>query len=329
MGWQRAPVIGEHQAKVKRAELVLGSVQLGMPYGAANRSGMPSEADAVALIRNTISRGVRQIDTARAYGDAERRIGIALAGADSTATVVTKLDPMISLHRNARHAVATASESIEASRTALRRECLPVLLLHRAEHRLLWDGAVWQFLRDEQRRGRVGRLGISVQSPAEALAALSDPTVEHIQLPFNLLDHRWSDAGVIAALRRRPEVTVHARSVLLQGLLTADPLARWPLIDGISPGDLKATLFELAARFERSDVTDLAIAYVRAQDWIDGIVIGMETKEQLSSNLASFERPPLAIEGCNVIERLPRLTETLLDPSLWPRPAPLAAPGSQ
>ena len=41
-------------------------------------------------------------------------------------------------------------EDIEASRRALDRDQLPVLLLHRATHRTAWDGAVWDLLREQQ-----------------------------------------------------------------------------------------------------------------------------------------------------------------------------------
>ena len=49
-----------------------------------------------------------------------------------------------------------------------------------------------------QRRGAVERVGVSCYAPEEALALLRDPRVQHIQLPFNLLDAR----GVISVTER-------------------------------------------------------------------------------------------------------------------------------
>jgi spore coat polysaccharide biosynthesis protein SpsF len=307
----------KHRPQPKQARFVLGTVQLGLAYGAANRTGMPSEADAIEIVRTAISRGVHEIDTARAYGDSERRIGMALASIGAPVVVMTKLAPIAAAPEDMEGAIQVARESLSMSRRALRSEHLAVVQLHRADNRTQWHGAVWDFLRSEQSAGMIGRLGVSVQSPEEAFRALEDAGVEHIQLPFNMFDYRWADAGVIAALRQRPEVMVHARSVLLQGLLTATAGTHWPQISGISPDEINTRLRKVAMNFHRDSVADLAIAYVRAQDWLDGIVIGVETQEQLNANLDAFERPALSSDARDVIERLPRLSEMLFDPARW------------
>jgi spore coat polysaccharide biosynthesis protein SpsF len=306
----------------KSAVLVLGTAQLGSPYGAANSTGLPPEDIAIALIRAAVRGGVSAIDTARAYGDSERRIGLALAepGLPEVA-VTTKLDPLNEVQPDAptERAVRAVHESLAASREALRRDRLDTLLLHRAAHRTDWGGAIWDLLRAERETGRIGQLGVSVQSPREALAALADTDVQNVQLPYNLLDWRWDESGVINALRRRSEVTVHARSVLLQGLLTGSTQARWPVIPGVAGPDLIALLTQLALDRDRISLVDLCVAFARAGGWIDGIVIGMETTEQLLANLDLFKRPPLGhAEKDRVLRRLPHVPADLLDPAKWP-----------
>jgi len=78
-------------------------------------------------------------------------------------------------------------------------------------------------------------------------------------------------------------------------------------------------LTECAQKFGRHSVADLCLAYVRGQDWINGAVIGMETEEQLETNLLLSVRPPLSVADCTVIESSrPRVPERLLDPARWP-----------
>ena len=60
-----------------------------------------------------------------------------------------------------------------------------------------FGGAVWERLIELLEDGTVLALGVSVQSPEEAIAALDDTDVQHLQLPFNLLDWRWRESGVI------------------------------------------------------------------------------------------------------------------------------------
>ena len=301
------------------AELVMGSVQLGLAYGAANRTGKPARETALRLVRRAANAGVSAFDTARAYGDAEERLGAALFGRRSVRTI-TKLAPLGELAAGAsRPAVrAAVDKSIAESRAALRRERLDCLLLHRAHHIAAHDGAIWQRLEEHLAEGTIGALGVSVQSPAEAHMALGQTSVSHIQLPFNLLDWRWREAGVIAALRARRSVTVHARSVFLQGLLAAKDPGIWPALAGVDAPRLIAWLEETAVAYGRDGVADLALAYARGQDWIDGVVIGQETEEQLDDNLRLCTRPPLSDADCaRIAASAPRAPQALLDPAQW------------
>jgi aryl-alcohol dehydrogenase-like predicted oxidoreductase len=302
------------------AELVLGSVQLGLSYGAANRTGKPSHGTALRLVRRAVDAGVSSIDTARAYGDSEERLGEALQGRRAVRTI-TKLSPLSDLPEDAsRDATRAAVDaSIAASLAALKRDRIDCLLLHRAAHMTSHGGAIWERLIELLEDGTVVALGVSVQSPEEALAALDSNDVQHIQLPFNLLDWRWREAGVIARIAARARVTVHARSVLLQGLLAGDA-ASWPEIDGVDAQAVTQLLGELAREYRRESTADLCLAYARGQNWIDGVVVGMETEDQLDENLRLFVRPPLAVEACFEIEqRVPRVPAAFLNPACWPQ----------
>src|SRR5689334_23177891 len=159
----------------RSAQFVVGSVQLGLAYGAANRSGKPARETALRLVRRAANAGVTVFDTARAYGDAEERLGAALAGRRSVCTV-TKLAPLSDIPANAsREAVrAAVDQSIAQSRAALRAENLDCLLLHRAQHITAFEGAVWHRLQEHLEAGLVRALGVSVQSPAEAYASLAE-----------------------------------------------------------------------------------------------------------------------------------------------------------
>ena len=303
------------------AELVLGSVQLGLKYGAANTTGKPSKRTALSLVRRAADSGIRQFDTARAYGDAESRLGEALDG--RKVFTVTKLSPLGDLARNAtrEEVVAAVDASIAESCKALRRDSLDCLLLHRAVHMTAYDGAVWRRLIQHVQNGTVQRLGVSVQSPQEARAALASHHVVHIQMPFNILDWRWSRAGVINQIGRRRNLTVHARSVFLQGLLASDDPAIWPCIDGVDVAGVLALIRQLAEELGRESPADLCMAYARGQAFIDGVVIGLETDEQLDLNLRLSVKRPLTLQECNVVDgAMPRLPEQLLNPALWPKP---------
>ena len=303
------------------AELVLGSVQLGLAYGAANKTGKPGRTTALRLVARAADAGITQFDTARAYGDSEERIGEALEGRKHH-RAITKLSPLSHLAPDAsRDEVRAAVEaSVDESRTALRQAHLDLLLLHRAAHMTSHDGAVWERLIEYIEDGTVRALGVSVQNPAEALEALACNDVRHLQLPFNLFDWRWREAGVIDRIAQRADVTIHARSAFLQGVLAANDASVWPKLAGIDAPALVKFIAELAQDFGRAGAADLCLAYVRGQKWIDGVVVGLETEDQLDANLDLFVRRPLTTGQCALVEaRVPQLPAALLDPAQWPK----------
>jgi spore coat polysaccharide biosynthesis protein SpsF len=302
------------------SELTLGTAQLGMEYGIANRVGKPTRPLAVRMVHGAIAHGVTMLDTARGYGDAEVVLGEALTGAwQSRVEVVTKLDPLASLKHDAdpTRVSAAVDESVRQSCEALRASTLSTLLLHRFHHYRAWGRIVWRRLLELRDAGTIGTLGASVYEPQEALELLQDPEIRHLQIPMNVLDWRWRASGIDRALAARPDVIVHARSALLQGLL-ARPAAKWPLSAEYDVSFCLHQLRESAAEFGRESLTDLSLAYVRSQPWITSVVVGCETLDQVNDNLRLFCLPKLSAEQCMQLERsLPRAPESLLIPSRW------------
>lgn len=302
------------------APLVLGTAQLGMAYGIANRAGMPGPEAASALVHHALSLGVTCFDTARAYGESEARLGRALWG-HGDARVFTKLSPLNELDENApAELVAEAvSKSVSASADALCRGRLDGLMLHRARHLHAWGGVVWQTLKRLCADHRIRALGVSVQNTDELRLALSFRDVRHIQMPLNVLDWRWRDPALFARFALRPDVTIHVRSALLQGLLASPVSQIWPPIPGLDTMRLLDALTALSETLGRAGLADLCFAYVRGKPFVDGIVVGVDTMAQLDANAALFARPALDADECAFVERfLPRLPEKLLNPAQWP-----------
>jgi len=303
--------------------LVLGTAQLGMEYGWANTTGCPSEKEAELIIEKAINHGVTHVDTARAYGDSERRIGLVLErGYRSSLTIVSKLDPLESLPPDApewcvRNAV---DASVLRSCRELRTPYIDVLLVHRASHLDSHNGSIWKRLRELRNEGVIGDLGVSVQSVSEAKRALANHDVKYLQLPFNILDRRWLDPALQESLRSRPDVIVHARSPLLQGLLAVDGPTLWPQVPGVDPRRLLSKLRALVGHLGRRDVVDLALAYVRGQKWIHGIVLGVEKVEQLTDAVKLMSTTaPLTPAECKIVEQeIEGGSEELVNPALWP-----------
>lgn len=300
--------------------LVLGTAQIAAPYGSAVTVNPPARAEAIVMLRKAIGSGASGIDTARAYPGSEPAIGKALkAGYAGRCDIITKLAPLDDLPADAgaKMAADAAEISLLRSLNALGGECRPDVLLHRAAHLKQWDSAVWKRLQALQSEGLTGRIGVSVQSPQELEQALATPSVSLVQMPCNLLDWRWRQAGLIERLEQANDLTVHVRSVLLQGTL-ARPAAEWPMIEGFNPQDIIDFLKRQTENLERQSIADLCIAWMRAQPWVGALVIGAETSEQLDDTLNLFARPPLELaQATTLTKEAPLVPEQLLDPAKW------------
>jgi len=300
--------------------MTLGTVQLGMEYGVVNHTGQPRRPEAIAMVRQAIAHGVTALDTARSYGDSEKFLGEALSGAwGSRAEVVTKLDTLASVppDASADEVRAAIDRSVSESCRALGVNRLATLLLHRWRHHDAWRGAAWRHLLELRDGGKITRLGASIYEPSEALEALPNPDIQHLQLPMNVLDSRWRAHGIDRELAGRRDVVVHARSTFLQGILL-HPAEHWPVVPGYDARSCVQALHRLARKCERENVADLCLAYVRSQAWVTSLVVGCETRSQLEQNLGLFRLPELTAEQCQEVERsLPLAPDELLNPSKW------------
>jgi aryl-alcohol dehydrogenase-like predicted oxidoreductase len=313
---------------VRKTKLAVGTVQLGMDYGINNSARQPNFSESKRIIETAIQMGINVFDCARAYGDAESRLGSAIASSKKDQlTIVTKLDPLPQLDtfkysatkKDHRYIAELVQKSVHQSLHNLQQPCIQVLMLHRWNHRHNWDETVWQELLNLRQQGLVQHLGASISTPEEAEQALHDPDIAYMQIPFNVLDWRWKKLQLDELTRSRQDLVIHTRSSLLQGLLTMDA-QHWPLIPGLASIDLCKKLAELTARFQRTNIADFCLAFVQAQPWIKNVVVGMENINQLEENIEAFQRPSLTEEECKTVEDElhPLAPKQLLNPADWP-----------
>ena len=301
--------------------LALGTAQWGMPYGIANQSGRPDDAELQALLAVARQAGIQHIDTARAYGDAESRIGAAGLAADGW-RVITKLKPELEREGEGLAEVLDATlASLEASRSALCVDTLPTLLLHRYEHRHLCGGRVWRTLLAQRDAGRIRALGVSAATPEQAWAALEDADIEVIQVASNLLDRRLHQHGFFARARELGR-TVYVRSVYLQGIAHLDPAQLPEALSGLAEPLLQ---IRTAAAELGTTPAALFLAFVRE---LPGVIalLGCERADQLECNLADWASEQVDSAAlARLAQALPEIPDALLDPSQWPVEAPSAS----
>jgi len=293
-------------------QLCLGTAQFGLAYGITNTTGQVTEAIVAQLLAQAAEAGVRWLDTAQAYGNAETVLGRQLPAAHDF-RVISKLPAQPQPVFNTQDAEIW-EQAFLTSCQRLGVSGLDALLLH-APADLAKPGGhhLEAWLLGLRERGLVQRIGVSIYA-AEDLDGLNPALLDLIQLPLSLFDQRLLQNGTLACLRARGTV-IHARSLFLQGLLLT-PAEQWPR--WVSPA-VRAHQLALEALAEQRGchLIDLALGFAREQPDLDAVVLGVCSVRELSELREAWAANSPWQEG---EWRTWALQDPdILDPRCWPR----------
>lgn len=294
--------------------MALGTVQLGMPYGIANKTGRPDEQVARRIVQEAWDGGVRFFDTAQSYGVSEVVLGRALtaAGALAEAKVISKLDP-----RQKTATYETLRDSLRGSLERIGLARLWGVLLHRETFLDDWQHGLGPSLLKARDRGLFERAGVSVYSVDRAKQALRTPGIGILQASASVFDRRMIRAGIFG-LADRIGIKVFVRSVYLQGLALMEP-------DTV-PANLDAArdaVARFAAFCARHGVSRgrFAVGYVLQRAPSAMVVVGAESYEQVRENMRFFAEPPLPAEMLDAWDaEWPDDDESFINPQSWSVP---------
>lgn len=279
-------------------KLMLGTVQLGLPYGAFNTSGQVPPDEVAAMLDIAAETGVRLLDTARAYGESEA--ALARAGAPARFDIVSKC-PDLSCEADPVEALEAA---FEASVATLGGGELYGYLLHNVTD--LDRPGIWETLSALRDAGRVARIGVSGYDAQEVADLCAARPLTLAQLPANVLDP-WYDRVTL------PEtVEVHVRSAFLQGFLLGNPAQLPPHL-----ARFRGVLEQFRTEAEAQGLTPLqaALAPLLDSPAIAQVVVGADSPEQLQQILEAVQA--LANRPAPKLGPYAGVTKDLTDPRRW------------
>jgi hypothetical protein len=288
-----------------RGRLGLGTVQLGLDYGATNRKGQPDAKAGQAIVARACAAGITLFDTAPAYGSSEALLGEALAG-EADIRIVSKLPPL------AGEAGAFVRDTIAGTLSRLGRDQLYGLLVHDPRDLLGERGeALAEAMRAVRGQGLVEKIGASIYHPGEIDRICQVMAPDIVQLPLSAIDQRAAQSGALKRLKEAG-AEIHARSVFLQGVLLA-PAALLPAHFAPAAGVFGA--FERAAGEAGISKLHACLAFAFAQPEIDRVIVGVNALPELEEILEAAAAPAPAGFA---FEKFACEDEAVLDPNLWP-----------
>lgn len=275
-----------------KSKIGLGTVQFGIEYGISNENGKTSSEEVTKILTYAQAEGIDTIDTASAYGDAEKVLG----GNDlSGFRIISKFMPP--------QKDETISSQLHQSLERLKQKNLYGYLAHRPLN-VLENPALWKELQNLKKEDLVKKIGFSFNEPSELSKILQAGFIpDLIQIPFNYFDQRFKQQ--ITSLKDQG-CEIHTRSTFLQGLFFVNPGKMNSFFDEVKPiiKNLQNTVKNLSGSLLR---------FAAEQPFIDKVILGVENSTQLKTNLDTLE----TAKQLPALEK--KISDNILIPSGWPK----------
>lgn len=260
-------------------DICIGTAQFGLDYGINNKDGKLNQHQVNDVLTYAYENGIVNIDTASSYGDSEQKIGTYLQNCQQKFRVITKLKPGV---RN----LNDIQKNIVESRSKLAGKNIYGLLIHDFSD-YLHNKSIFKMLHNIKGRYHIDNIGVSLYYPHELeLLLQAEEKIEIVQVPFNILDRRFSP--MFQELKSR-KIKIFSRSVFLQGVFFLPPKDLPPYLKLFRP------LLEWLAMYEKSYglyAGQLAFQYVYRNKIIDSMIIGVDNKSHLSVHVESLNKCP-------------------------------------
>jgi aryl-alcohol dehydrogenase-like predicted oxidoreductase len=303
---------------IRISRMTLGTAQLGLNYGIANRIGQPSLERAHEILKRALALGINAFDTAPSYGNSETIVGAFFERQKASfkmPIIITKIPKIQPLSKASFEQVyAFIRGSLIRSASRLKMKQIPIALVHHAPDVTTYGKDVTESLNTLKKEGLIKYSGVSVYDPDEVEEFLRIGQMEAIEIPVNLFDRRLIDQGLLLELAKK-EIMVLARSVFLQGLFFLDP-EKLPVALHLAVKPLRQ--LRLLSQETGVSIESLAVTFVRDLPGINSLVMGVETVEQLKRDIEVLNAPHLPDRiNEKLAQYYSNLPEKLINPSLW------------
>jgi aryl-alcohol dehydrogenase-like predicted oxidoreductase len=278
---------------------------MGLNYGINNKTGAKvSFDDSCEILLKAFNLGIDTLDTAEVYGDAHVVIGD-----------FHKKYPQIKFNVNTKVPSDIHIEEIEQRIFKylfdLNVSFINVLMFHSYEI-YKKNKKVISVLEKLKSEGFIKHIGVSLYTNEEIQDVILDNNISVIQMPFNMLDNTALRGDLMKLVKSRGKI-IHTRSAFLQGLFFKNPLDKNMVVQKLSK---ELTNIQLIAEEDNTTVSNLSLSYCTSNVFIDQVLIGVESIDQLLDNFKALDYK-IKLETINKINKIRVENINLLNPSLW------------
>jgi aryl-alcohol dehydrogenase-like predicted oxidoreductase len=287
-------------------KIIIGTAQFGLNYGINNKIGKPNSETVKEILDYAINNGINYIDTAEAYGDSHEVIGGYHKLSSPKFNVITKFSSKrIDLPFK-------LTDRVYKDLHIMNINSLYAYMFHSFNDYKLYIESYKYELIKLKNDGYIKKIGVSLYTNEEVEEILKSDLIDLIQIPFNLLDNNNQRFECLKKMKNK-NIEVHCRSVFLQGLFFKNTNELPSFLHKLAP--YIDTIHKISKSIN-TDIYNLSLAYAFHQPYIDKILIGVDSVDQLKQNVLSLSNP-ISKQVLDQVDEIVVNEIDLLNPSNW------------
>lgn len=292
------------------SKVALGTVQFGLDYGFSKKK---SQFEVDSILDCASRNGINFIDTAREYGDSERKIGDYISRHSDGFIIATKLKKLTESEAHCTLLKDKILRSIDESLKDLKLQNLDVLQLHQIDDYLINKEVLWDTIYALKNDGTLGAFGVSVYDTKKTLELVNKygDTIDFFQAPYNIFDRRFEE---IKDLLDKKSISLVSRSTFLKGIIPCNISELSSELEGLK--SYKESLENKALNLKMS-VSELAMLYVYCSKFIGSILLGVDSPSELEYNIDATKKYGCTVLNNEVFSDISVKDEFLIDPRNW------------
>ena len=291
-----------------KKQLCLGSAQFGLDYGVTNNTGKITQQEIEKILEVAICSNIKYIDTASAYGNAEKLIG-SFEGKKNF-KIISKFPSQNELEYS-KDNIEKWDAIISKTLSNLGLSKLDSYLVHDIKDLKKKNSDILiHWLKSLVKRGIVERIGLSIYEKKD-ISDLDISDFKIVQLPLSIYDQRLLSDGTIDFLNEKG-ISIHVRSVFLQGLILSHE-NYWPKFISNSFKSHHKRFREYSFGNKKS-LLDNALDFIFNLPNIESCLVGVCSEKDLREISLSWEN--LKFNKSN-FKKFEWNSITDIDPRLW------------
>ena len=287
-----------------KRQVFLGTANFTQSYGLSKETSGLSEGVIQEILNQVEADEEIHLDTAPQYGTSELLLGKLGNSRRFMQRITSKIPHTAYGNSNA------IIESVKNSLTLLKISSFENVMLHGISEEMERNlGAIREGLNSILSLGLTRHVGLSCYTEAEVIFAKENlPMLKLFQVPENVADRRLIDSEKLRKLSQEGNRFL-VRSVFLQGRLLQNSTQLSSDFPELLPiiTDLK-----LSAGEQNLSELEYCLAYIKSIPWASGIVVGVESSNQLTQILTSYRK-----SYSEIVFENKKIDSPMVDPRNW------------